>query len=89
MATGDRIEAWLAYDPDPAKSAIDILGFASADPSRDAVWARLLVGALASSRQRRLVMSQVDVAELDFGILFAVGFREGARTMLFSRVTSR
>jgi len=80
-----RVEAWLAYEPDEASPARTVMGFGCADPARDAVWARLLVGVLVSSSGRPLRLPRADPDEIAFDVLTAIGFHPGARTSVCAR----
>jgi ribosomal protein S18 acetylase RimI-like enzyme len=82
VSSGDRVEAWLAYDPSPSPAWGTVLGFAAADPGREAVWGRLLVERLASSSSRPLRFPRVDPGEVDAA---ALGFRPAGNTLVVAR----
>lgn len=78
VASPDRIEAWLAFDPEAADGAAEVVGFGAAEGARR----ELLVGALlrrliAAAAGQRVRLARLAEAELSANLLTGLGFEAG------------
>jgi hypothetical protein len=78
VASPDRIEAWLAFDPEAADGAAEVVGFGAAEGARR----ELLVGALfrrliAAAAGQRVRLARLAEAELSANLLTELGFEAG------------
>lgn len=78
VASPDRIEAWLAFDPEAADGAAEVVGFGAAEGARR----ELLVGALlrrliAAAAGQKVRLARLAEAELSANLLTDLGFEAG------------
>jgi GNAT superfamily N-acetyltransferase len=78
VASPDRIEAWLAFDPEAADGAAEVVGFGAAEGARR----ELLLGALlrrliAAAAGQRVRLARLAETELSANLLTGLGFEAG------------
>lgn len=81
VASPDRIEAWLAFDPEAADGAADVVGLGAAEGARRELLLgallRRLIAAAAGQRVRLARLGQHDGGELPEALLVELGFEAG------------
>lgn len=79
IASPERLEAAVIYGQRWAGAGLDVLALATADASRQELFAGLLVRALATTQQQELRLPRVAATELPDELLVRLGFERGRR----------
>lgn len=79
LASPERLEACLVYDPAEAAATVDIVGIGDRGEERRGVFLGLLLRFLASNSPRPLRLPKLAVDELPEEVLASLGFEAGAR----------
>ena len=88
LASPERLEACLVFDPDPDAPTVDILATGDRGDERRGVFLALLLRSLAARSDRPLRLPRLAPHELPADLLDSFGFEPGARFDRYSAVAT-
>jgi len=84
VASPERIEASLLFEPNPEGDSLLLLAFESADADRARIWFELLLQNARREDARPVTMERVHPEEMVFGDLRSCGFEASSETIGFA-----
>lgn len=88
LAAGERIEAWLLYESDPAAAERRVVALDCGAGERQELWLRLLLQRLGAGDRRPVRLSRASEEEVPFAVLGRCGFVAAERTIVYAAAAS-